>query len=43
MPTLEALKVAGLDLTNEEIVAGGFKYFAKDVASYEKLVLKRQK
>mgnify|MGYP004628419037 CR=1 FL=1 len=43
MPTLEALKVAGLDLTNEEIIADGFKYFSKDVASYEKLVLKRQK
>ena len=43
MPTLEALKVAGLDLTNEEIIADGFKYFSKDVAFYEKLVLKRQK
>lgn len=42
LKTLDALKVAGLDLTDDEIIADGFKYFQEDVASYEKLVLKRK-
>ena len=42
LKTLDALKVAGLDLTDDKIIANGFKYFQEDVASYEKLVLKRK-
>lgn len=42
LKTLDALKVAGLDLTDDKIIADGFKYFQEDVASYEKLVLKRK-
>lgn len=42
LKTLDALKVVGLDLTDDEIIADGFKYFQEDVASYEKLVLKRK-
>lgn len=42
LKTLDALKVAGLDLTDDKIIADGFKYFQEDVASYEKLVLQRK-
>lgn len=42
LKTLDALKIAGLDLTDDKIIADGFKYFQEDVASYEKLVLKRK-
>lgn len=42
LKTLDALKVTGLDLTDDKIIADGFKYFQEDVASYEKLVLKRK-
>ena len=42
LKTLDALKVAGLDLTDDKIIADGFKYFQEDVTSYEKLVLKRK-
>lgn len=42
LKTLDALKVAGLDLTDDKIIADGFKYFQEDVASYEKLVFKRK-
>ena len=42
LKTLDVLKVAGLDLTDDKIIAYGFKYFQEDVASYEKLVLQRK-
>lgn len=42
LKTLDALKVAGLDLTDDKMIADGFKYFQEDVASYEKLVLQRK-
>lgn len=42
LKTLDTLKVAGLDLTDDKIIADGFKYFQEDVASYEKLVLQRK-
>lgn len=42
LKTLDALKVAGLDLTDDKIIADGFKYFQEDVDSYEKLVLQRK-
>lgn len=42
LKTLDALKVAGLDLTDDKIIADGFKYFQEDVAFYEKLVLQRK-
>lgn len=42
LKTLDALKAAGLDLTDDKIIADGFKYFQEDVASYEKLVLQRK-
>lgn len=42
LKTLDALKVAGLDLTDDKIIADGFKYFQEDIASYEKLVLQRK-
>lgn len=42
LKTLDALKFAGLDLTDDKIIADGFKYFQEDVTSYEKLVLKRK-
>lgn len=42
LKTLDALKVAGLDLTDDKIIADGFKYFQEDVASYGKLVLQRK-
>lgn len=41
LPTLEALKVAGFDLTDENILADGFKYFEETVNEYQKLVLKK--
>lgn len=41
LPTLEALKVAGLDLTDDKIIADGFRYFSKTVDEYQKLVLKK--